>query len=415
MTDQSHTPWECARHANAWTLDPRIAMLNHGSFGACPSAVLRLQQQLRSEMEREPVGFFFRRVQPLLDESRRVLAELISADPADLVFVPNATTGINSVLRSLQLRPGDELLVTDHDYNACRNAVRFVAQRAGAKVVVASLPLPVESPQQVVDAVIGRVTERTRLAVIDHVTSPTAVVFPIEEIVCQLEQRNVDALVDGAHAPGMVSLDIRRIGAAYYTGNCHKWLCAPKGAGFLHVRPERQQQIQPAVISHGYNTPRPGHTRFQDAFDWAGTDDPTPWLCVGEAIGFLGTLTAGGIEGLMRQNRRLVLGGRRTLCEVLDAGATCPEDMTGSMAALRLPDDADPATALDTSTSITPVHRWQTELLERFAIQVPVFHWPAAPRKLLRISAQAYNSPAQYQQLAAALRQLVTSPQEPPV
>jgi len=297
--------------------------------------------------------------------------------------------------------------VTDHDYNACRNAVRFAAERAGATVVVAPVPLPVESPRQVVEAVISRVSRQTRLAVIDHVTSPTAVVFPIEEIVAELKQREVETLVDGAHAPGMVPLDVGRIGAAYYTGNCHKWLCAPKGAGFLYVRPDRQQDVQPAVISHGFNTPRPGHTRLQDAFDWTGTDDPTPWLCVGEAIRFLGTLSGGGIEGLMRENRRLVLDGRRTLCELAELSPTCPEEMTGSMAALRLPDDADPAAALDTSTAIAPVHRLQVELWKRFGIEVPVYHWPAAPRKLLRISAQAYNSPAQYEQLAAALGSLL--------
>lgn len=382
-------------------------MLNHGSFGACPRAVLEVQQRLRAEMEREPVRFFFRQMQPLLDESRRVLAGLIGADPADLVFVRNATTGVNSVLRSLPFRPGDELLLTDHDYNACRNAVRFAAERAGATVVVAPITLPVESPRQVVDAVISRVSRHTRLAVIDHVTSPTAVVFPIEEIVAQLKQRDIETLVDGAHAPSMVPLDVGRIGAAYYTGNCHKWLCAPKGAGFLHVRRDRQQEVQPAVISHGFNTPRPGHTRLQDAFDWVGTDDPTPWLCVGEAIRFLDTLSGGGIEGLMRQNRRLVLDGRRRLCELGELSPTCPEEMTGSMAALRLPDDADPAGALDTSTAIAPVHRLQVELLERFGIEVPVYHWPAAPHKLLRISAQAYNSPAQYEQLAAALGSLL--------
>jgi isopenicillin-N epimerase len=382
-------------------------MLNHGSFGACPRAVLQLQQELRAEMEQEPVRFFLRRMQPLLDESRCVLAGLIGADPADLVFVRNATTGLNSVLRSLKFQSGDELLLTDHNYNACRNAARFVAQRAGAQVVVAALPLPVESPRQAVDAVTARVTHRTRLAVIDHVTSPTAVVFPIEELVRQLKERNVDTLVDGAHAPGMLPLDLGRIGAAYYAGNCHKWLCAPKGAGFLHVRPDRQQEIQPAVISHGFNTPRPGHTRLQDAFDWPGTDDPTPWLCVGEAIRFLKTLTGGGIEGLMRQNHELALEGRRILCEALDLGPTCPEEMIGSMAAMQLPDDADPAAALDASTAITPTHRWQLELLDRFGIEVPIYHWPAAPHKLLRISAQAYNSPAQYEQLAVALRSLL--------
>ena len=381
-------------------------MLNHGSFGACPRPVLELQDRLRTQMEGEPVRFFFREMQPLLDESRRALAALIGADEADLVFVCNATTGVNSVLRSLRLAAGDELLVTDHQYNACRNVVDFVARRAGANVVVAAVPMPVESPQQVIDAILRHVTERTRLAMIDHVTSPTAVVFPIEELVARLQGRGVDVLIDGAHAPGMIPLDLRRIGAAYYTGNCHKWLCAPKGAGFLYVRRDRQPGIQPAVISHGYNTPRRGSPRFHDAFDWPGTDDPTPWLCVAEAIRFLGSLTGGGIDGLMRRNRELALYGRRLLCEALDLRPTCPEEMVGSLAAMRLPDDAGPI-SLDTGTSIVPTHPVQAELFERYGIEVPIYHWPAAPRKLLRISAQAYNGSTQYEKLAEALRRVL--------
>lgn len=358
-------------------------------------------------MEQEPVRFFTRQMQPLLDESRRVLAELIGADPCDVVFVRNVTGAVNSVMRSLRFEPGDELLVTDHGYNACRNVVDFVAGRSGAKVVVAPVPLPMDSPRRVVDAVTARVTDRTRLAVIDHVSSPTGVVFPIEELVKRLDEHGIDTLVDGAHAPGMIPLDVKQIDAAYYTGNCHKWLSAPKGAGFLHVRPDRQQGIQPAVISHGFNVSRPQRTRFQDAFDWAGTDDPTAWLCVGEAIRFLGGLADGGIPALMRQNHELVLSGRRVLCEALDLAPLCPEGMIGSLAALRLPDDARGEPVLDARTTPTATHRLQSELLERFGIEVPVYHWPAAPRKLLRISAQAYNHPAQYEQLAKALQCLL--------
>lgn len=388
-------------------LDPAVAMLNHGSFGACPRAVLRRQLRLRRRMERQPVQFFTREVQPLLDRSRRALAELISADADDLVFVRNATGGVNSVLRSLQLRPGDELLVTDHGYNACHNVVDFAAGRAGAKVVTASIPLPIDSPQGVLEAITAKVTQRTRLAVIDHVTSPTGMVFPIQQIVRRLDGLGVDTLVDGAHAPGMVPLDVRRISAAYYTGNCHKWLCAPKGAGFLHVRPDRQQAVQPAVISHGFNVSRPGYPRLHDAFDWAGTDDPTPWLCVAEAIRFLDALDEGGMEGLMRRNRQLALWAREMLCGRLSLWPPCPAEMIGSLAALRLPDDAAPAAALDTSTTPTATHPLQNELLQRFGIEVVVCWWPAAPQKLLRISAQAYNHPAQYEALAAAMESLL--------
>lgn len=388
-------------------LDPAVAMLNHGSFGACPRAVLQRQRALRDQMEQEPVRFFTRQMQPLLDESRQTLAGLVGVDPADLVFVRNATAGVNSVLRSLRLEPDDEILVTDHGYNACYNAVDFVARRAEAKVVTASLPLPIQSAGQVVESIVACVTDRTRLAVLDHITSPTGVVFPIAELVGELAKRRVDTLVDGAHGPGMVPLDLARIGAAYYAGNCHKWLCAPKGAAFLHVRPDRQPGVQPVVISHGFNTPRKGYNRFQDAFDFNGTDDPTPWLCVAEAIRFLDGLIDGGLEALMRRNRELALSGRRLLCGALGLVPCCSESMVGSLAALRLPDDAEFPPALDTQTTPTATHPLQTALLEQWGIEVPVYHWPSAPQRLLRISSQAYNSEAQHEYLAATLGRML--------
>ena len=391
-------------HADAWPLDGAIAMLNHGSFGACPKAVLERQHELRTRMESEPVRFFVRQAPAMLDESRRALAELIGAAVEDLVFVTNATAAVNSVLRSLKFAPGDELLVTDHDYNACRNVVRHVAERDGARVVVARVPLPIESGGQVVEAVLAGVTPKTRIAVLDHITSPTAVVFPVEELIRRLDERGVDTLVDGAHAAGMIPL--RRIGAAYYAGNCHKWLCAPKGCGFLYVRGDHQRQIQPPVISHGFNTPRPGHTRFQDAFDWPGTDDPTAWPCLGEAIRFLSSLEDGGLGRLMERNRRLAIDARRMLCGRLGLKPVCSEQMIGSMAAMSLGEDADPSAALD-PIGTTPTHRFNSELLGRFGIEAPVYHWPAPPARLLRISAQAYNSLEQYDRLAGALEVLL--------
>jgi isopenicillin-N epimerase len=385
-------------------------MLNHGSFGACPRAVLEAQQRLREAIERNPIAFFMRELEPLLDQSRQALADLVGADARDLVFVRNVTEAVNSVLRSLPFRPGDEILTTDHAYNACRNVVEFVAGRREAGVTVASVPLPIRSPAEVMDQVMARVTDRTRLAVLDHITSPTAVVFPIEQLVRELDRRGIDTLVDGAHAPGMVPLDLERLGAAYYTGNCHKWLCAPKGAGFLHVRRDRQEGLHPAVVSHGYNIRRPDRPVLHEGFDWTGTDDPSAWLCVGEAIGFLARLLDGGIEALMRRNRELALTGQRILCERLGISPSCPDELLGSMAALRLGDESD-----DDAHRIHPlrIHPLQRALQEQFAIEVPVYNWPGPPSLILRISAHAYNSPAQYERLADALETLLAGGEFP--
>ena len=394
---------EMSKWADAWCLDPAVDFLNHGSFGACPKVVLAAQQEFRRQMELEPVRFLARQLEPLLDESRRVLAELVAADPSDMVFVRNATAGVNGVLRSLKFNSGDELLVTDHAYNACRNVVDFVADRAGIKVVTVSVPLPIGSDDEIVDRLLACVSDRTRLALLDHVASPTAVVFPIERLVAELDRCGVDALVDGAHVPGMLPLDLDRIGAAYYVGNCHKWLCTPKGTGFLHVRSDKQSGVEPTVISHGYNTPRRGRNRLHTAFDWTGTDDPTGWLCLPEAIRFLSSLSPDGLAGLMRRNHRLAVAARRTILDALSLKPPCPEEMIGSMAAVCLPDDNSIAAA----GQLHDVHPLQTRLFEQHGIEVPVFHWPSPPQLMLRISAAAYNRSEQYQRLADVLGDLL--------
>ena len=389
---------ELARH---WTLDPEVEFLNHGSFGACPRHVLELQQELRARMERQPVLFLSRELEPLLDEARSALARFVGADSDDLAFVPNATAGVNTVVRSLRLLPGDEVLTTDHAYNACRNALR-VLEPAGVRVVTAAVPWPGVTPAQVTDAVLGAVTPRTRLALIDHVTSPTGLVFPIETLVRALAERGVDTLVDGAHAPGMLPLDLRRIGAAYYTGNCHKWLCTPKGSGFLHVRRDRQEGVLPLAVSHGFNSTRTDRSRFRLLFDWGGTDDPTPFLCIPEAIRFLGTLLPGGWPALMQRNRELALAGRDVLCEALAVPPPAPAEMIGSLAAVPLPDSGGPPPPAGSMND--PL---QAIVYERHRIEVPIFVFPRHPRRLVRIAAQVYNSRPQVERLARALKEVL--------
>jgi isopenicillin-N epimerase len=385
-----------------WALDPAVTFLNHGSFGACPRVVQEAAAALRERIEREPVRFFVGELEPLADRAREAIGAFLGGDPDDLAFVPNATAGVGTVLRSLDFAPGDELLTTDHAYNACRNALEFAAARAGARVTVAKIPFPVAGPEAVVEAVLDAVTPRTRLALIDQITSPSALVFPVDRIVAELEARGIDTLVDAAHAPGMIGVHLSRTGAAYTTGNFHKWTCAPKGAAFLHVRRDRQAQIRPLAISHGANSPRRDRSRFRLEFDWTGTADPTAFLCVPDALRFLAGLAPGGVPEVMEQSHAAALLARRALCAALDVAAPCPDAMIGSMASVPLPPLAE---AFEPSLTL-PFDPLQEALFQRFAIEVPIFPFPAPPQRRLRVSTPPYVEQADVETLIEALRAL---------
>jgi len=384
--------------AQHWTLDPGVVFLNHGSFGATPRAVLEAQAEWRARMERQPVQFLWRDLPELIDAARGELADFLKATPDNLVFVANATAGVNAVIRSLELKPGDELLTTNHDYNACRNVLAETAARFGAKVVVAQVPFPLASEQEVIDAILAAVTPRTRLAMIDHITSPTALVFPVAKIIRLLAARGVETLVDGAHAPGAVPLDIELWRPAYYTGNLHKWVCAPKGAGFLWARPDRQEALRPAVMSHGENTRRPGRSAFHDRFDWPGTLDPTAWLSVPAAIRFGATLFPGGWEEWRDRNRALAVSARALLAGRLGLPLPAPNELLAAMATIPLPEPLQrvphEAGRFDSI---------QNRLLDKHGIEVPIVRWGKPQRRFVRISAQAYNDTADYRALAEAL------------
>jgi isopenicillin-N epimerase len=394
-------PSEFARH---WTLDPAVAFLNHGSYGAAPRPVLAAQLAWRERMEAEPVLFFSHDLEPAMDAARWALGAFVGADADDLAFVPNATSGFNAVLRSLHFAPGDELLTTDHAYNAAKNAMEFVAERDGARVVIAPVPFPIGDASLVLEAVLAAVTPRTRLALLDHITSATALIFPIEALVAELSARGVDTLVDGAHAPGQVALDVATLGAAYYTANLHKWVCAPKGAGFLWVRRDRQSAIRPLAISHGANSPRADRSRFRVEFDWTGTADQSAFLAVPEAITFGDRLLPGGWAALRRRNHELALAGRDLLCTSLGIEPPAGDAMVGCMASVPLPVETRPGRVQGIELYDDPVH----DHLARLGMQVMVTPWPQRPdggpwRRLVRISAAAYNDLEQYRRLAAAL------------
>lgn len=385
-----------------WQLDPDVTFLNHGSFGACPVAVLEAQRELQDRMERQPVRFLSRELEGLLDAARAALGAFLGADPDDLAFVSNTTSGVNTVLRSLAFDPGDEVIVTDHAYNACRNALEYVARRTGARVVVAPVPFPLATADAVTRAIAAAVSPRTRLALVDHVTSPTGLVFPIDAIVRALHERGVDTLVDGAHAPGMVPVDLDALGAAYYTGNGHKWLCAPKGSAFLWVRRDRQAGVHPLTISHGFNSRREDRSAFRIEFDWTGTSDPTPALAIPVALRWMEGRRPGGWPAVMEHNRLLALEARRTLCAALAVSPPSPDEMIGALAAIPLPDG--PATMAGRRSD----EDLQRALREQFGIEVPVPAWPAPPRRLVRVSAQLYNDAGQYARLGAALVSLLS-------
>jgi isopenicillin-N epimerase len=387
-----------------WALDPKVEFLNHGSYGAAPIAVLEAQTAIRQRMESEPVAFFSRDLEGLLDQARTAVGAFVGADPDDLAFVDNATTGVNAVLRWLRLEPGDELLTTDHEYNACRNALAAVAERSGAQVVTVAIPFPTAGPEDVLERILAAVTPRTRLAVLDHVTSATALVFPIEELVAELAARGVDTLVDGAHGPGMIDLNLDRMGAAYYTGNLHKWVCAPKGAAFLHVRRDRQEDAHPLVTSHGANSARTDRSRFRLEADWTGTRDPSAWLSVPTALEQVGGMLPGGWSAVRLRNRDLALRARDALCAALSIPSPTPDAMLGCMASVPLAAENPAGRVQGVDLYGDPVH----DALMGAGMQVMVTPWPQRPeggpwRRLIRISAALHNDLGQYERLAAAL------------
>lgn len=373
-----------------WRLDPSVTYLDHGHFGATPRVVLEAQCAWRDRLETSPVEWIERRRDELLGPARAAVGAFIGADPQDLGFVTNTTGGVNAIVRSLRFEPGDQLLTTTHVYNAVRQTMRHVADRAGATHVEAPIPFPIESPQSVIDAVDHALTDRTRIVVIDHVASPTALVFPIESVIKMCAERGVDVIVDGAHAPGMVDLDVQRLGPAYYVGNLHKWVCAPKGSAFLWARRDKQQGIHPTTISHFLDQ------GFAREFGWQGTRDISAWLSVPEAIEFMNGFKW---ERVRRHNHELATWVHALLADGWGTGTTSPPDgsMLGAMVTLLLPEGVRryaSAAALG------------AELFERHRIEVPIIEWD--DRWWVRCSCQIYNTAEQYERLREAVVEVMS-------
>ncbi|KAA0214525.1 MAG: aminotransferase class V-fold PLP-dependent enzyme [Leptolyngbya sp. PLA3] len=389
--------------AAAWALDPDVVFLNNGSYGACPRAVMQRRQQLLERSEAEPIRFMLHEAPDLIDRARRVLGRLLNAEPSDLVFVPNVTIAVATVAANLKLQPGDEVLVNTHEYPACLAIFERLCVQTGARLVFADLPFPVPSEEAAYQAVISKATDRTRLCLLSHVTSPSAMILPAARIVATLRQRGIETLVDGAHAPGFCDLDIPAINPAYYTANCHKWLGSPRGSGFLYVRRDLQDGFRPLALSVYSKKPPSGRPFFNVEFDFIGTQDYTPIMCIADAIEHMPTLIGSDWAGVRARNHALALRARDLLCDRLGIDAPVPDDMLGSMATIPIP--TPPATW---NPGPTRYHdALQDRLVSKHRIQVPL--WFIAdetgrPRiRFVRISAQLFNAIEQYEYLAHCL------------
>ena len=367
-----------------WLIEKNLTFLNHGSFGAVPRVVLSAQNDWRIRLERQPVRFINEILGPELRAAADRLTHFVGAPPESLVFVANSTEGINAVSRSLSLVPGDEVLVTDQAYKGTINALCYDCERAGAKLRVVRLPWPTIDEKQVLDAVDGAISDRVRLAVLDHISSHNAVMMPIKKLVEMCHARAIPVLVDGAHAPGMIALDIADVGAAWYVGNGHKWLCAPKGCALLSVSGDNSSALHPAVIStaHGEG--------FWEEFCWTGTRDPTPWLSVTAAIDFWQDL---GVDAARTYMGDLANWAGDELVAKWGTERGASSELTAAMVTVRVPGNR--------SADQDSAYRLHEHLLREYQIEVPVF--PIEDALWVRVSTQVYNCESDVAHLASAL------------
>jgi len=387
-----------ARHA-PWRLDPSLTFLNHGSYGAVLAPVLEAQAAMRDRMERDPVRFFKADLEVLTDGVRESLGAFSRCRAADLAPVSNATIGLCTILANTPLEPGDEILVCDHDYQSIFNELERVCARTGARMVKATIPFPISGPDEVVERFMECVTPRTKLAFVAHITSATSLVFPAAAITHELVSRGIDTVVDGAHTPGQLPMDIAAMRPTYFVGSGHKWLSAPKGTGFVYVRSDKQAAFRTLALSSRAAKVRPERSLYRRDFDYMGTSDYTPILAMPAAIQHMGELLPGGWPELMRRNHALVMKGREFLCKALGIDAPAPESMIASMATLPLP---EPAPELVNRPTLYD-DALQDELITRHRIVVPIWRWGPNNQRVIRISAQLYNTVADFEKLAGAL------------
>ena len=368
--------------ATEWLIDPGTAYLNHGGYGALPLPVAQAADALRREVEANPTDLFMRSWQARVDAVRARVAALLRARTDDLVFVPNATTGSATVLTSLPLRAGDEVIVTDHRYPAVRSQVDVLAGHRGVVVREVHVPVDVETPGDIAGRILGEVSERTKLVVLDHIASATGFRFPVEQLVPAVHDAGLPVLIDGAHAPGQVEVDLETLGADFWSGNMHKWVCSPRACAVLQVAPQWQDLVRPLVASHEYSH------GYQPAFDWTGTHDPVPMLAVPAAIDFWESL---GWDAARAEQRRLVGDGARLVAERLGTRVAVRDEFTASMRLVELP------RPLAVDDGLAVMHQLTTEH------KVTLYITHHAGTSYVRLGSQLYNTPDDYERAATAL------------
>ena len=372
-------------------LDPDIVFLNHGSFGACPLPVFETYQALQHELERQPVAFLGRQAAARLAHAREKLATYLGVAADEVVYFPNPTTAMNMVARSLRLQPNDEILTTDHEYGAMDRTWHFICQQTGARYVRQPIPLPVTEADAWLETFWSGVNARTKLIFLSHITSPTALTFPVEAICHRARAAGLLCIVDGAHAPGHISLNLPAIGADLYTGACHKWLCAPKGAAFLYARHETQHWLEPLVVSWGYESDRPSASSFIDYHEWQGTRDLAAFLTVPAAIEFQ---AQHDWDAVRQQCHQLACDTRQRLNALTGLEPICPDSPQWftQMFAARLPAHTD-------------LEALKQRLYDEFRVEVPVVSWNH--QKFIRVSFQGYNTQGDADILVEALKRLL--------
>jgi isopenicillin-N epimerase len=393
-TNRAHAPVR-------WPIEPGLTMLNHGSYGICPEYIHERQSELRRLMDADPIRFFLHHLEELADKSRAALGEFIHADPEDIALVQNATFAVATCLHAIDWRPGDQVLVTDHEYTATLNELERLSRTRGIEVVHAKIPLPVVGPDHIYDTVAGKITDRTRLVITSHITSASALILPVERIVATCRERGIEVLIDGAHGPGQIGLDLRALRPTYYAASCHKWLCTPKGAAFFYADKSVRDRIQPLALSCRVHEKRADRMPFLCDFDYVGTGDYTAALVIPDCIEHLGAQRSGGWAELRAENHAKALAGAKAIRERCELEPTYPEELagtlTGCMYSLLLPANPDRTRPTRYADAL------HDRIMGEHGIQVPIWTLDAAGARVCRVSAQLYNRAEEYERFGEAL------------